>query len=104
MGSINRLKNCWQVLEVENSMFNGAVPRDFRLPIFSWISFPHAPDYPIQFFSKILWDIRSSRCTNGVVDAGGILKKSSLTKVLKILYGPIGVVELNFCLQFHFKV
>jgi hypothetical protein len=36
---------------------------------------------PLQFFSKIRRDIRSSRCTTCVVDTGGKWKKSSIGKV-----------------------
>jgi hypothetical protein len=46
---------------------------DFRFS--TWISFYQAPDYIIpglfRIFSKIRVDIRSSRCTTGVVDTGG---------------------------------
>ncbi len=50
---------------------------DFRFS--TWINFPQAPDYTIRWrgavsnFSrkKIRGDIRSSRCTTGVVDTGG---------------------------------
>jgi hypothetical protein len=42
---------------------------DFRF--ISCISFPQATEYTIRAasnFSKIFWDIRSSKCTNGVVE------------------------------------
>ncbi len=60
---------------------------DFRF--FLWISFPQAPEYtigPFQMFSKIRGDIRSSRCTTGVLDTGGKWKKSSTRKVLIIFW------------------
>jgi hypothetical protein len=59
-------------------------------------------------FSKIRGDIRSSRCTTGVVDTGGKWKKSSIIKVLIILFGHLWEVELTyryiFAFQIHFKV
>ena len=42
-----------------------------------------------QIFSKIRGDIHSSRCTTGVVDTGGKWKKSSIIKVLIILFGHL---------------
>jgi hypothetical protein len=71
----------------------GTVPRDLQLPVFSCISFPQAPEYPFvatSNFSKIHGDIRSSRCTTGVVDTSGKWKKSSIRKVLIILFGHLG--------------
>ncbi len=66
----------------------GRVPRDFQLQV-SWISFPQTPEYTIGtfriIFSKIHGDIRSSRCTTGVIDTGGKWKKSAIRKVLIIL-------------------
>jgi hypothetical protein len=56
---------------------------------------------------KILGDIRGSRCTTGIVDTGGKRKKSSIRKILIILFGHLlGIrvnIYVNFCLQFHFK-
>ncbi len=77
---------------------------------FSWISFPPAPEYSIKTvsnFSKIRWDIRSSRFATGVNDTGGKWKKSSIRKILIILFGHLWVVEktcVYFCLQVHFQV
>jgi hypothetical protein len=48
---------------------------DFRF--FSWISFPQPQSIPLgpfRIFSKIRGDIRSLRCTTGVVDTGGIIR------------------------------
>jgi hypothetical protein len=61
-----------------------------------------------RIFSKIRGDIGSSRCTTDVVDNGGKWKKSSIRKIIIILFGHLWVVEFtyrqNFCLQLHFKV
>ncbi len=40
---------------------------------------------PFQIFSKIRGDIHSSSCTTGVLDTGGMWKKSPIIKVLIIL-------------------
>ena len=83
----------------EKFNFKGTVTRDFRLLVFFMDQFPPSPLGPFQNFSKIRGDNRSSRCTTGVVDTGGKWKKSSIIKVLIILFG-----HLHFCLQVHFKV
>jgi hypothetical protein len=44
---------------------------------------------PFQIVLIICGDIHSSRCTTGVVDTGGKWKKSSITKVLIILFGHL---------------
>ncbi len=49
-----------------------------------------------RIFSKILVDIRSSRCTPGVVDTGGKWKKSSIRKIFIISFGHLLVVELAY--------
>ncbi len=57
--------------------------------------FPQAPEYTIRLvsnFLKIHGDIRSSRCTPGVVDTGVNWKKSSITN-LKYLFGHHSVVS-----------
>ncbi len=58
--------------------------KNFRLQVFSWISFPQNLEFPfrpiLNFFGNHR-DIRSSRCTTGVVDTGGKKKKSSIIKV-----------------------
>jgi hypothetical protein len=36
------------------SFYIGTGPRDFRLQVFSWISFTQAPEYPIRTVSNIL--------------------------------------------------
>jgi hypothetical protein len=48
------------------------------------------PVGPLRIFSKIRRDIPSSRCTTIVVDIGGKWKKSSIRKVLIILFGNFG--------------
>jgi hypothetical protein len=54
-------------------------------------------------FSKIRGDIRSSRCTTGVVDTGGEWKNSSIIKVLIILFGHLWEVELTYRYIFALK-
>ncbi len=54
-------------------------------------------------FLEICGDIRSSRCTTGVVDTGGKWKKSSIIKVLIILFGHLWEVELTYRYIFAFK-
>jgi hypothetical protein len=47
----------------------------FLLLVFSWVSFPPAPEYTIRTvsnFSKLRGDIRKSRCTTGGKIAAGI--------------------------------
>ncbi len=73
---------------------------------FSWISFPLAPEYSIKtvwIFSKIRGDIRSSKFATGVDDTGGKWKKSSIRKILIILFGHLWVVEETYILIFAFK-
>ncbi len=68
---------------------------------FSGISFPQVPEYTIKaisnFFSKIRCDIRSSRCTNCVVDTGGKWKQSS------IIFLHLWIVELTQRYSLSFK-
>jgi hypothetical protein len=62
-------------------------------------SFPQAPEYTIRavsVFFEIRRDIRSSRCTTGVVDTSGKWKKSSIRIILIILFGQLWVVELIY--------
>jgi hypothetical protein len=57
------------------------VSRDFLLPVFHESVSPQTqsiPAGPFQIFSKIRGDIRSSRCTTGVVDSGGKWKKEKI--------------------------
>jgi hypothetical protein len=54
------------------------------------------PLQPFQIFLKFGGEIRSSRCTTGVDDTGGKWKKSSIIKVLIILFGHLWEVELTF--------
>jgi hypothetical protein len=84
----------------------GTVSRDFRLLVFSWFSFPQAPEYTIRAvsnFSKIREHIRSSRCTTVVIDTGGKWKKYSIIKVLILLSGHLWNVELTYRYIFAFK-
>jgi hypothetical protein len=55
------------------SFIKGSLTRDFRLQVFSWISFPRAPEYPIgpfRIFTKIRRDIHSFVFIAGVIDTG----------------------------------
>jgi hypothetical protein len=54
------------------------------------------PLRPFQIFSKIRGDIPSSRFATGVVDTGGKWKKSSVRKILIILFGYLWVVEVTY--------
>jgi hypothetical protein len=79
----------------------------FDFWFFSWISFPQAPEYTnwtILNFLKLRGDIRSSRCTNSVIDTIGKWKKSSIIKVFIILCGRLWEVELTYRYIFAFKV
>jgi hypothetical protein len=61
--------------------------------------FPPAPEYsirPFRIFSKIREDIHSSRFATGVNGTGGKWKKSSIRKILIILYGHLWVVEETY--------
>ena len=49
-----------------------------------------------RIFAKIRGDIRSSRFATGVNDTGGKWKKSSIRKILIILFGRLWVVELTY--------
>jgi hypothetical protein len=60
------------------------------------------PLLPFPIFSKNCGDIRSSRCTTGVVDTGGKWRKSSIIKVLIILFGHLWEVELTYRYIFAF--
>ncbi len=82
------------------------VLRDFRLLVVFMYQFPPSPWESLgscRIFSKIRADIRSSRCTTGVVDTGGKWKKSSIIKVLIILFVHLWEVELTYRCIFAFK-
>ncbi len=87
--------------------FKGTVSRNFRLLVFFMNQFPPKPLSiplgPIRIFSEIHGDIRSSRCTTGVVDTGGKWEKSAMIKVLIILFGHLWKVELIYRYIFAFK-
>jgi hypothetical protein len=79
--------------------FKGTVSRDFLLLVLFMNQFPPAPEYStktVSNFSKILGDIRSSRFATGVNDTGGKWKKSSIRKILIILFGYLWVVEETY--------
>jgi hypothetical protein len=54
------------------------------------------PLRPFRIFSKIRGDIRSSRFATGINDTGGKWKKSSIRKILIILFGHLWVVEETY--------
>ncbi len=54
------------------------------------------PSGPFRIFSKIRGDIRSSRFATGVNDTGGKWKKSSIRKILIVLFGYLWVVEETY--------
>ena len=88
-----------EIFAIIKLWLKGTVPRDFWLQVFTWISFPQAPEFPIRAvsnFSKICGDIRSLRCTTGVVDTGKKWKKSQIRKDFNILFGHLWVVELTY--------
>ncbi len=93
------------------SWIKRTVPQDFRLQVFSWISFPQAPEYTVRailnFFQKIWKEIHSSRCTSGVIDTSGTRKKMSIRKVWFYFVTPLGSrvnIKIHFFLQAHLKV
>ncbi len=97
-----------QTILIEKYGLKGTVSRDFRLLVFFMNQFPPSPwaSIPLglfQNFSKILGDIRCSRCTTGVVDTGGKWRKSSIRNVLIILFGHLWEVELTYRYVFAFK-
>ncbi len=70
-------------MSIEYIDLKGQCHEIFNLWFFSWISFFQATEHTIRAvsnFSKIRGDIRFSRFTTGVVDTGGKLKKSSLSR------------------------
>ncbi len=74
----------------------GAVSQDFFFGIFHESVSPKPLIIsigPFLIFSKIHGDIRSSRCTTGVVDTGGKWRKSSIRKIFIISFGHLWVVE-----------
>jgi hypothetical protein len=73
--------------------------------------FPQAPDNTVRavsnffrnFAEKIRGDIRSSRCTAGVLDTGGKWEKSPIRKIFSSPFGHLWVVELENRTKFFFK-
>ncbi len=83
-------------------VLKGTMSRDFQLLVcFHGSVSPKPlsiPLEPFQIFSKIRWDIRSSRCT-----AGKKWKKYKIIKVLIILFGHLWEVELTYRYIFALK-
>ena len=80
------------------------MPRDFRLLVFFMNQFP--PSTWVYHYSQFEFfrtfadiHIHGSRCTTGVNDTGGKRKKSSIRKILIILFGHLLVVMLTFTLR-----
>ncbi len=69
-------------------LFKGTVARDFRILVFS-VS-PKLLSIPLGlfrfFFSKIRGDIRSSRCTTGVVDTGGKFAPTAPASLIPVVH------------------
>ncbi len=88
----SRLKRqCYQIFDFR--FFHESVsPKPLRIPF-----------RPFRIFSKIRGDIRSSRCTTGVVDIDVKWKKISFRKVLIIFLGHLWLVELTYREIFSFK-
>jgi hypothetical protein len=85
--------------QVQQGVIKGTVPQYLRLQVFHESVCPKTLSIPLglfRIFSKICRDIRSSRCTTGVIDNGGNRKKSSIRKFLIILFGHLWVVELTY--------
>ncbi len=85
--------------------YKGTVPRDFPGFFHESVS-PKPLSIPLgqfQIFPKIHGDIRSTRCTTGVIDTSTKWKKSSISKVLIVLFGHLWVVELTYRYMFSFK-
>ncbi len=71
---------------------------DLRLLVFSWTSFPQAPEYTIRAISIFFYKFTEIFAAQGappVVDTGGIWKKSSIIKVLIIVFRHLREVELT---------
>jgi hypothetical protein len=83
----------------------GTVSRDFLLLVLFMNQFPPQPQSiplrPFRIFSKIRGDIRSSRFATGN-DTGGKGKKSSIRKILIIVFGHLWVEE-EFASKFTFR-
>ncbi len=74
---------------------------------FLWISFPQAPEYTIRvrIFSKIRWDIRSSRWPVSLIPVAieKIFNQKSFNYFLTPLCSRINI-WINFFLHVHFKL
>ncbi len=89
-----------------SNAFKGTVSRDFRLLVFSWISFPQAPEYTIVAISNFLENSR--RYSRLQVHHQWQMEKTFKQKNFnKLVWTPLGSrvnIYINFCLQVHFKV
>ncbi len=104
-------KFCENIVLITSKICNlkGLCHEIFWLLFFSRISFPlpqSIPLRPFRIFSKIRGDIRNSRFATGVNNTGGKWKKSSIRKILIILFGHLWVVEETYIWIFevHFQV
>ncbi len=92
----------------ERTLVKGTVPRDFLPQVFYMDQFPPKPLIiplgPFPIFSKIHWDIYSSRCTTGVVGHRWQKEKSSIRRFfIFFFWTPLGIVELAYRWIFFFK-
>ncbi len=89
------------------ALVKGTVPRDFRLLVFYMNQFLPTP-WVYCTIRAVSNFFENSRRYSQLVDTGGKWKKSSIRKILLILFGHLWEVEfnihINFCLQVHFKV
>ncbi len=88
----------------------GTVPRYFPLQFFSGFFHESVSPKPLsiplkqfQMFPKIHRDIRSPSCTTCIINTSGKWRKSSMRKVLTVLFVHLWVVELTYRYIFSFK-
>jgi hypothetical protein len=89
----------------------GTVPRDFRLLVFSCISFPQDPECTIRAISNFFEYLR--RCSQRKVhhlcrwhrrQMEEIFNQKNVNYFVWTLLGSRVNIHINFCLQVHFKV
>jgi hypothetical protein len=84
-GTVPQLKGQCHEIFASGSFHESVSPQPQSIPL-----------RPFRIFSKIRGDIRSSRFATGVNDTGGKWKKSSIRKIVKILFGHLWVVEETY--------
>ncbi len=90
----------WLIFPAAHCLFKGTVSRDFRLLVFSWISFPQTPEYTIRAVSNFFQNSR--RYSQLKVHHRCRLHRWQI-KVLIILFGHLWEVELTYRYIFAFK-